>query len=114
VAEHLARVLAAARPWSELGRGHRGKSGVWARERYEWSDSHVVGTTQDSNVFRPGGTWQLTVEPRDGDGSHIRLVLDRRFKGKGWLFYPAVALFGRRIFERNLRKTLDVLARRSS
>jgi hypothetical protein len=50
--------------------------------------------TQDSNVFRPGGTWQLTVEPHDGDGSHIRLVLDRRFKGKGWLFYPAVALLG--------------------
>jgi hypothetical protein len=52
----------------------------------------------------------LTAEPRDGAGSHVRVVLDRRFKGKGWLFYPAVAVFGRRMFRRNLQKTLDVLA----
>jgi hypothetical protein len=97
--------------WAEATEG---SPGVWARERYEWSDNRVVGTTKDSNVFRSGGTWTLTVEPRDGDGSHIRLVLDRRFKGRGWLFYPAVALFGRRMFERNLQKTLDVLARRGS
>jgi Polyketide cyclase / dehydrase and lipid transport len=93
--------------WAEATEG---SPGVWARERYEWSDNRVVGTTQDSNVFQPGGTWTLAVEPRDGGGSHIHLVLDRRFKGKGWLFYPAVALFGRRMFERNLQKTLDVLA----
>jgi Polyketide cyclase / dehydrase and lipid transport len=91
-----------------------GSPAVWARERYEWSDDRVVGTTQDSNVFRPGGTWTLTAEPRDGAGSNIRVVLDRRFKGKGWLFYPAVALFGRRMFKRNLQKTLDVLARTGS
>jgi hypothetical protein len=93
--------------WAEATEG---SPGVWARERYEWSDNRVVGTTQDSNVFRPGGTWRLSVEPRVGGGSHIQLVLDRRFKGKGWLFYPAVAFFGRRMFERNLRKTLDVVA----
>jgi Polyketide cyclase / dehydrase and lipid transport len=87
-----------------------GSPGVWARERYEWSNNRVVGTTQDSNVFSPGGTWTLTAEPRDGAGSHIRVVLDRRFRGKGWLFYPAVAVFGRRMFRRNLQKTLDVLA----
>jgi hypothetical protein len=94
--------------WAEATEG---SPGVWARERYELSGNRVVGTTQDSNVFRPGGTWQLTVEPRGGDGSHIRIVFDRRFKGRGWVFYPAVALFGRRMFERNLQKTLDVLAR---
>jgi Polyketide cyclase / dehydrase and lipid transport len=93
--------------WAEATEG---SPGVWARERYEWSENRVVGTTQDSNVFRPGGTWKLTAEPRDGHGSHIRIVLDRHFKGKGWLFYPAVALFGGRILERNLKKTLDVLA----
>lgn len=77
----------------------------------EWSDNRVVGTTKVSNVFRPGGTWTLTSEPRDGVGRHIRLVLDRRFEGKGWLFCSAVALLGRRRLERNLQKTLDVLAR---
>ena len=42
--------------------------------------------------------------------SHIRIVLDRRWKGKGWLFYVPVALFGRQMFKRNLQKTLEVLA----
>jgi len=97
--------------WAEATEG---SPAVWARERYEWSHNRVVGTTQDSNVFRPGGTWALTVEPRDGAGSHIRVVFDRRFKGKGWLFYPAVALFGQRMFKRNVQKTLNVLARGSS
>lgn len=91
-----------------------GSPSVWAREHYEWSDDRVVGTTQDSNVFQPGGTWDLTVEPHNANGSHIHLDFDRRWKGKGWLFYPVVALVGRRMFERNLRKTLDVLARRGS
>jgi hypothetical protein len=106
--------------WQLHGRGAHwaeateGSPAVLARERYEWSNNRVVGTTQDSNVWRPGGTWTLTVEPRDSAGCHIRVVLDRRFKGKGWLFYPAVALFGRQIFIRNLQKTLRVLARTGS
>jgi len=90
-----------------------GSPAVWARERYEWSGNRVVGTTQESNVFHPGGTWTLTAQPRDGVGSHIQIVLDRRFKGKGWLFYPVVALFGRSLLKRNLQKTLNVLARTS-
>jgi hypothetical protein len=91
--------------WAEATEGSRA---VWARERYEWAGNSVVGTTQDSNVWQPGGTWTLTAEPRDG-GSHVRVVLDRRFKGRGWIFYPMVALFGRQMFERNLGKTLEVL-----
>ena len=93
--------------WAEATEG---SPAVWARERYEWSDNRVVGTTQDSNVWQPGGTWTLTVEPRNGARSHIRVDLDRRWKGKGWLFYVPVALFGRQMFKRNLQKTLNVLA----
>ena len=52
----------------------------------------------------------MTVEPRDGAGSHIRMVLDRRWKGRGWLFCVPVALFGKRILASNLQKTLNVLA----
>jgi Polyketide cyclase / dehydrase and lipid transport len=105
--EHF-RVHGRGEHWAEATEG---SPSVWARERYEWSGNRVVGTTQQSNVFRPGGTWTLTAEPHDG-GSRVRIVLDRRFKGRGWLFYPAVALFGRRMFERNLQKTLSVLSSR--
>ena len=90
-----------------------GSPAVWARERYEWAGNSVIGTTQDSNVWQPGGTWTLTAEPRGG-GSHVRVVLERRFKGRGWIFYPMVALFGRQMFERNLEKTLRVLRNSSS
>jgi hypothetical protein len=76
--------------------------------------SRMEGTTQASNVWKPGGTWTLTVHPHHGNGSRIHIDLDRRFKGKGWIFYPAVALFGQRMFKRNLEKTLDALARRGS
>jgi hypothetical protein len=93
--------------WAEVTEG---SPGVWARERYEWSDNRVVGTTQDSNVWQPGGTWTLTAVPGNGTGSHIRVVLDRRWKGKGWLFSLPVALVGRQMFTRNLQKTLNVLA----
>jgi hypothetical protein len=91
--------------WAEATEG---SPGVWARERYEWADDRIVGTTQESNVWQPGGTWTLIAEPRDR-GSHVRVVLDRRCKGRGWIFYPMVAIFGRRMFERNLEKTLKVL-----
>jgi hypothetical protein len=92
--------------WAEATEG---SPAVWARERYEWAGNRVVGTTQDSNVWQSGGTWTLTVEPRSGAGSRVRVVIDRRWKGKGWLFYVPVALFGRQMIKRNLQKTLDVL-----
>jgi hypothetical protein len=38
------------------------------------------------------------------------VVLDRRWKGRGWLFYVPVALFGPQMFTKNLQKTLDVIA----
>jgi hypothetical protein len=92
--------------WAEATEG---SPAVWARERYEWADNRVVGTTQDSNVWQPGGTWTLTVEPRSGVGSHIQMILDRRWKGRGWLFSVPVAIFGQQILKRNLQKTLAVL-----
>jgi len=55
--------------WAEATEG---SPAVWARERYEWSDNRVVGTTQDSNVWQPGGTWTLTVEPRNGRPTNVQ------------------------------------------
>ena len=97
--------------WAEATEG---SPAVWARERYEWSDNRVVGTTQESNVWQPGGTWTLTVEPRNGAGSHICMVLDRRWKGRGWLFGVRVALYGRQILKRNRQKTFNVLGANGS
>ena len=52
----------------------------------------------------------VPAEPRAGGRSHIRVVLDRRWKGTGRLLSLPVALLGRQMFKRNPQKTLDVLA----
>ena len=92
--------------WAEATEG---SPAVWERARYEWSGNRIVGTTQESNVWQSGGTWILSVEPRNDAGSHIQMVLDRRWKGRGWLFYVPVALFGQQMLKKNLQKTLKVL-----
>jgi hypothetical protein len=51
-----------------------------------------------------------TRDLRNAARSHIRVVLDRRWKGRGRLFYVPVALCGRQMSKRNLQKTLNVLA----
>lgn len=34
--------------------------GVWAVERYDWSEPGVVrGTVVESDIFQPGGVWEL-------------------------------------------------------
>lgn len=84
--------------------------GVWAHEIYDWSQpGTVVGTAQESNVFKPGGTWTMTVTPRDG-GSHITIVNDRHPGTlKGRMAALVMSMAGKRILTKHLRKTLDII-----
>ena len=50
---------------------------VWERVTYEWTDSVVRGVLTDGRIFRPGGTFELRVEPH-GDGSRIIQDYDRQ------------------------------------
>src|SRR5213594_1214587 len=44
--------------WADVTEGSKG--GTWARERYEWPNPGTVrATVQDSDIFRPGGVWEL-------------------------------------------------------
>jgi hypothetical protein len=54
-------------------------SQIWARESYEWSDNEVKSVITDSNIFQPGGTFELRVEP-EGSGTRIHFSTDRRAK----------------------------------
>lgn len=61
---------------------------VWERLRYDWSDPHALrGKVIDSNLFRPGSTWELWATPEDG-GSRVEIRAVRRFRGRGWLLAP--------------------------
>src|SRR5712691_439243 len=47
---------------ADVTEGSSVMGGIWAHEAYEWSTPGVVrATVQESNVFRPGGVWELRV-----------------------------------------------------
>ena len=61
---------------------------VWERLRYDWSDPHALrGTVVDSNLFKPGSTWELWATPEDG-GSRVEIRATRHLRGRGWLLAP--------------------------
>lgn len=61
---------------------------VWERLRYDWSQPDAVrGTVVDSNIFKPGSTWELWATPEDG-GSRVEIRAVRHLRGKGWLLAP--------------------------
>ena len=66
---------------------------VWERLRYDWSKAGSVrGTVLDSNLFKPGSTWELYAEPSKG-GSRVDILAVRHLAGfKGRLLTPMFPL----------------------
>jgi hypothetical protein len=87
--------------------------GVWAVERYDWSEPGVVrGTVVESNIFQPGGVWELRASPRPEGGSHIEVSAHRKAKGlKGHLVCGLVQAMGARPHRKSLLETLEILER---
>jgi len=81
--------------------------GLWAKERYDWSEDGVVrATVMESNTFRTGGIWQMTVRPTDVGGSHVELLWNRRGSGlKGLVVLLAMRLTGKARLEAGLHET---------
>jgi hypothetical protein len=101
--------------WAEVTEGTNTMGGIWARERYDWSKPGVVrGTVQESNVFRPGGMWEIRVQPTITGGSRIELMRDRRGKGKGKFIESMLSIVGRKVLSSQLQQTLDILSREDS
>jgi hypothetical protein len=86
--EHL-RIHEMGDTWAEVTEGNPWPIGVvWERLRYDWSDPHALrGTVVDSNLFKPGSTWELWATPEDG-GSRVEVRANRHLRGRGWLLYP--------------------------
>lgn len=97
---------------AEVTEGSDIMGGIWARERYDWSQPGIVrATVQDSNVFQPGGTWEIRVQPTERGGSRIELNRDRRGKGlKGKVTEIMLSIAGRKVLSNGLQQTLDILA----
>jgi hypothetical protein len=54
---------------------------VWERLRYDWSQpGSVKGTVVDSNLFKPGSTWEIRATPMNG-GSEVEVIGVRHLHG---------------------------------
>ena len=68
--EHL-EVHDSGETWAEVTEGNPWPIGfVWERLRYDWSEPGAVkGRVIESNIFKPGSTWEIHATPLDGGGS---------------------------------------------
>jgi len=100
------RVHGVGEGWAEVTEGSAVFGGIWARERYEWSEPGVVqATIQDSNFWHPGGTWTLRAEPGPDSGSRLTVVRDRRAKNaKARVLESLMRVAGARMLAGELRK----------
>lgn len=99
--------------WAEVTEGTDLLGGVWARERYDWSEPGVVRLRLVESVdFRPGTVIEYRVTPNADGGCHVAVDFQRIASSlRGRLVGIAVQLAGSRRFTADLRVTLDRLAR---
>ena len=96
--------------WADVTEGNPWPIGlVWERLRYDWSQPDSVrGTVVESNLFKPGSTWEIHATPAAGGGSRVEIVAVRNLRGRGWLTWPFFPLgLARRDVAAYLRQFLD-------
>jgi len=74
--------------WADVTEGNPWPIGlVWERLRYDWSVAGAMkGIVVDSNIFKPGSTWEIHAAPGDGGGSQGTTVF--QVAGEGLNVYP--------------------------
>jgi hypothetical protein len=105
------RVHSLGESTAEVTEGGREFGGIWARERYDWSNpGEVTARVLDSNVFRPGSRWELRVRPTPAGGSRVEWASFRQPNGlKGRLLVLVLRIAGRRHLRGYLHETLSRL-----
>jgi hypothetical protein len=105
------KLHASGATWADVTEGNRWPIGVvWERLHYDWSEAgSVMGVVVESNIFKPGSTWQLRATPRDGGGSRVEIIALRNLTGwRGWSLYPFFPLgLARRSVADHLRRFLS-------
>jgi hypothetical protein len=98
--------------WAEVTEGTMVLGVFWERCRYEWSEpTQVTATVIESNVFKPGSSWQLQASPRSGGGSVVETTVVRDYRNgfKGTFARVVNHLGGRRLFGWFLRSALAAI-----
>jgi len=99
--------------WADVTEGTDVLGGVWAHERYDWSEPGVVRLTLQSAVdFKPGTVSTYRIAPRPDGGCRVAVDFHRIAKSfRGRFVGVAVTLTGRRRFAGELREALERLGR---
>jgi hypothetical protein len=109
--EHL-QVHEAGETFAEVTEGNPWPIGyVWERLRYDWSEpGSVKGVVIDSNIFKPGSTWEIRATPANR-GSRVEVIAVRHLRGfKGRLLAPVFPLgLAKRTVADHLRHFLSKL-----
>jgi hypothetical protein len=107
--EHL-EVHGRGEAWAEVTEGNPWPIGfVWERLRYDWSQpGSVQGTVIDSNIFKPGSTWEIRATSANGGGSRVEVIAVRHLRGlRGRILAPVFPLgLARRTVADHLRHFL--------
>jgi hypothetical protein len=99
--------------WAEVTEGTDIVGGVWARERYDWSEPGIVRLRLvDAIDFRPGTVIEYRVTPNADGGCHVAVDFQRIARSlRGRIVGLLVQLAGPRRFSADLRATFERLAR---
>ena len=110
------RLIDRGETWAEVQEGTDVLGGVWARERYDWSEpGHVQLRLVEAVDFAPGTVIDYHVTARPDGGCHVAVDFQRiAVSARGRLIGLLVQMMGRRRFTADLRETLDRLARSPS
>ena len=96
--------------WAEVTEGNPWPLGlVWERLRYDWAQPGTVkGVVIDSNIFKPGSTWEIRATPYE-DGSLVEVIGVRILRGlRGRMLAPLFPLgLARRDVAAHLRHFLS-------
>jgi hypothetical protein len=107
------RVHARTATWADATEGSAIMGGIWAREAYDTSEPNTIrARVQDSNVFQPGGVWELRATPRPEGGCHVEVLNHRQARGfKGHILGVLMTLMGGKLLPKSLQQTLDIVGK---
>jgi len=99
--------------WADVTEGTDVLGGIWAHERYDWSEPGIVRLRLvEARDFRPGTIIEYRVTSRADGGCHVAVDFQRVAASlRGRFVGLVVQLTGSRRFAADLRETLDRLAR---
>ena len=99
--------------WADVTEGSEFLGGVWARERYDWSEPGVVRLRlREAIDFKPGTEIVYRITGRPSGGCHVAVDFQRVAASlRGRVVGALVQLAGARQFRKDLGVTLDRLSR---